>query len=60
MTRPLFFFYLLLMWKENGDYKMQTLVHLNTPTIETLDGQAAECRLCKHCGCMLNTDYIFM
>ena len=23
-----------------------------------LDGEATECRLCKHCGCMLNTDYI--
>ena len=23
-----------------------------------MDGEATECRLCKHCGCMLNTDYI--
>ena len=25
-----------------------------------LDGEATECRLCKHCGCMLNTDYIWL
>ena len=24
----------------------------------SLDGEATECRLCEHCGCMLNTDYI--
>ena len=30
------------------DYKMEP----------SLDGEATECRLCKHCGCMLNTDYI--
>ena len=24
----------------------------------SLDGEATEVRLCKHCGCMLNTDYI--
>ena len=24
----------------------------------SLDGEATECRLCKHCGYMLNTDYI--
>ena len=29
-------------------------------TYRSLDGDATECRLCKHCGCMLNTlDYIF-
>jgi len=30
------------------DYKMQTVV----------DGEATEYKLCKLCGCMLNTDYI--
>ena len=25
---------------------------------QSLDGEATEYRLCKHCGCMLNTDYI--
>jgi len=31
------------------------------PKYRGLDGEATECRLCKHCGCMLNTvtsDYI--
>ena len=28
------------------------------PKYRDLDGEATECRLCKHCGCMLNTDYI--
>ena len=30
------------------------------PKYRGLDGEAAECRLCKHCGCMLNTDYIWL
>ena len=25
------------------------------PKYRSLDGEATECRLCKHCGCMLNT-----
>ena len=24
------------------------------------DGEATGCRLCKHCGCMLNTDYVWL
>ena len=28
------------------------------PEYRSLDGEATGCRLCKHCGCMLNTDYI--
>ena len=28
------------------------------PKDRGLDDEATECRLCKHCGCMLNTDYI--
>ena len=28
------------------------------PKYRSLDGEATECRLCEHCGCMLNTDYI--
>ena len=31
------------------------------PASRGLDGEATECRLCKqtkHCGCMLNTDYV--
>ena len=30
------------------------------PKYKALDGEATECRLCKHCGCMLNTDYIWL
>ena len=30
------------------------------PKYRGLDGEATECRLCKHCGCMLNTDYIWL
>ena len=30
------------------------------PKYRSLDGEATECRLCKHCGCMLNTDYIWL
>jgi len=44
------------VWRQ--DYKMQTLVY---PKYRGLDGEATECRLCKHCGCMLSTvtsDYI--
>ena len=25
---------------------------------KSLDGEDTDWRLCKHCGCMLNTDYI--
>ena len=39
------------------DYKMQTIVYLKEPS---LGGEATECSLCKHCGCMLNTDYIWL
>ena len=28
------------------------------PKYRSLDGEATVCRLCKQCGCMLNTDYI--
>ena len=28
------------------------------PKYGSLNGEATECRLCKYCGCMLNTDYI--
>ena len=28
------------------------------PKYRGLDGEATEYMLCKHCGCMLNTDYI--
>ena len=24
------------------------------------DGEPSECRLCKHCGCMLTTDYVWL
>ena len=30
------------------------------PKDRGLDDEATECRLCKHCGCMLNTDYIWL
>ena len=65
-----FFFFRKPKWKENGvqtakcnvegevrgqDYKMQTI---KSQKIEPLDGEATECKLCKHCGCMLITDYI--
>ena len=30
------------------------------PKYRGLDGEDNECRLCKHCGCMLNTDYIWL
>ena len=30
------------------------------PRYRSLDGEATECRLCKNCGCMLNTDYIWL
>ena len=41
------------VWRQ--DYKMQTLVY---PRKQNMDGEATECRLCKQCGCLLNTDYI--
>ena len=28
-----------------------------TARSQSLDGEATECRLCKHCGCMLNSEY---
>ena len=34
---------------------MQTLVYQRQKPEE---GEATECRLCKHSGCILNTDYI--
>ena len=37
------------------DCQMEALVHLNR---RSNDGEATECRLCKHCRCMLNTDYL--
>ena len=30
------------------------------PKYRSLKGEATECRVCKHCGCMLNTDYIWL
>ena len=30
------------------------------PKYRGLDGEATECRLCKHSGCVLNTDYILL
>ena len=30
------------------------------PKYRGLDGEDNECRLCKHCGCMLSTDYIWL
>ena len=30
------------------------------PKYRGLDGEDNECRLCKHCGCMLKTDYIWL
>ena len=65
----IYFFFWKPKWKENvvqtakcivegevwgEDYKMQTIVYLRS---RSLDGEATECRLCKHCACMLNTDY---
>ena len=41
------------------DYKMQTRVS-KEPKYRGLDGEDNECRLCKHCGYMLNTDYIWL
>ena len=35
----------------------------NEPKYRSLDGEATECRLCKHCSCILNTvtsDYIWL
>ena len=43
------------VWRQN--YKMQKL-EVVYPRSQGLDGEATECSLCKHCGCMLNTDYI--
>ena len=37
---------------------MQTVVYPTSQNIEASDGEATECRLCKQCGCMLNTDYM--
>ena len=39
------------------DCQMEALVHLNR---RSNDGEATECRLCKHCRCMLNTDYLWL
>ena len=30
----------------------------NEPKYRSLDGEDNECRLCKHCGCMLNTVHV--
>ena len=38
---------------------IRTHVHLNSK-VRSLDGEATESRLCKHCGCMLNTDYTYL
>ena len=43
------------VWRQ--EYKMQTLVY---PGSQALDGEATECKLCKHCGCVLNTDYTWL
>ena len=40
------------------DCKMQTYGVPKEPKYRGLDGEATERRLCKRCGCMLNTDYI--
>ena len=31
---------------------------LGTRLIEAWNGEATECAVCKHCGCMMNTDHI--
>ena len=68
-----FFFFRKPKLKENGvqtakcivesevwgqDYKMQNTCVSKKPKYRALDGEATEYRLCKHCGCVLNTDYI--
>ena len=43
------------VWRQA--YKMQTRVS-KEPKYRGWDDEATKCRLCKHCGCMRNTDYI--
>ena len=31
---------------------------IKQPNQRSLDGEVTECVVCKHCGCMLNTDHI--
>ena len=42
-------------------YKQQNASHRvrsgHNTTKEMVHGEATECRLCKHCGWMLNADY---
>ena len=33
---------------------------IKEPKYRGLEGEDNECRLCKHCGCMLKTDYIWL
>ena len=42
------------------DYKMQTIHYCvsKEPKYRILDAEATECRLCKHCGCMITSDYV--
>ena len=45
------------VWRQ--DFEMQTLAYPGSQ-IQRLGCEATECRLCKHCGCMLSTDYIWL
>ena len=71
MTRPLgfFFFFFFSETKVERKLSVQTAKCIaegevwgqDYPASRGLDGEATECRLCKqtkHCGCMLNTDYV--
>ena len=46
------------LWKVRSGDKSTKCRHLCIQNNRGLDGEDNECRLCKHCGCMLNTDYI--
>ena len=66
MTRPPgFFFFFSQSGQENGTFTIGKMHCGGDKTIyknadncvskePSLDGEATECRLCKHCGCMLN------
>ena len=46
------------VWAQN--YKMLTLVHLNSRNTKVWM-VSTECRCaCKYCGCMLNTDHVWL
>ena len=56
ITQQIFFTSVTSHFAQHGLYTSIYFLHLWCG----LDGEATECRLCKHCGCMLNTDYIWL